>query len=402
MKISRGFRFRLYPTPAQAEVLGQYVGVCRLVYNLALEQRRDFYRQYRRQEGRAISFASQSRELTQLRAEYDWIAAVPSAAQTYALRDLDKAFANFFAGRARYPTPRKRGLADTFRVKGRTSRAVQLNAKWSAVPVPNLGLVKFRRTREMIGDVRNVAFSHKAGCWFVSFGCDREAEVVGTNVLSVGIDRGVARTLTFSTGEHLQAPALQDLTNRRGQAQRVLARRQRGSKRYAAQRARVAVLRAKEARIRTAWCHEASTDIARRFGVVAIEALQITNMTASAGGTLAGPGKGVRQKAGLNRSILEQSWGRWADMLEYKLAERGGHLITVPAPFTSQTCASCGVVDAGSRESQAVFLCVACGHTDNADVNAAKEILRRCSAWLAVEAGAGRPLKRQPEENVYA
>lgn len=395
MKIPRGFRFRLYPTPDQAEVLGQYVGVCRLVYNLALEQRRDFYRQYRRQEGRAISLASQSRELTQLRAEFDWIDAGPSAAQTYALRDLDQAFANFFAGRAKYPTPRKKGVHTSFRLKGRETRVRQLNAKWSEVKVPNLGFVKFRRTREPLGRVLSLTVSSQAGDWFVALTCECEMLAAEASTTTVGIDRGVAQTLTLSTGEHLQMPSVAALTKRRGRAQQALARRKRGSRRYAAQRARVAALRAKEARIRTDWCHRASTDIAVRFGVVAIEALNIPNMTASAS-------KNVSQKAGLNRSILEQSWGRWANMLDYKLAERGGHLITVPAPFTSQTCASCGVVDARSRESQAVFLCVACGHRDHADVNAAKEILRRSTAWLGVEAGVARPMKRQPKESAHA
>lgn len=399
--IHRSFKFRLYPTDAQAEQLGQIIGVCRFVYNLAWEQRRDFWRQYRRSTGRHISFASQGLELTQLRAEFDWIRAVSSAAQAHALLDLDQAYANFFAGRSSYPTPRKRGVHNSFRLRGRETKVRHLNAKWSEVQIPHLGFLKFRRTNAVVGKVATVTVASAAGVWSVVFSAECESRLLEASPSSVGVDRGVARTLTLSTGEHMQMPLVGALTKRRVAAQRVLSRRKRGSNRYKAQRARVALLRAKEARIRTDWCHRASTDIARRFGTVAIEALKIANMTASAKGTVDVPGKGVRQKAGLNRSILEQSWGRWAYMLEYKLADRGGHLVTVPAQFTSQTCASCGVVDARSRESQAVFLCVACGHRDNADVNAAKEILRRCTSELDAEAWIAGPLKRQPMESQH-
>lgn len=393
--LNRAFKFRLYPTLDQAPQLGQIIGVCRLVYNLGLEQRRDFYRQYQRQEGRPISLASQCRELTQLRGEVDWIGAGSSAAQIYALRDLDQAFSNFFAGRAKYPTPRKKGLHASFRLKGRETRVRQLNAKWSEVQIPNLGFMKFRRTREALGRVLNLTVSNRAGAWFLVLVCEYEAQAVEALTEIVGIDRGIAQTLTLSTGEHLQMPSIAALTKRRGKAQRVLARRKRGSKRYAAQRARVATLRAKESRIRTDWCHQASTDIARRFGVVAIEDLKIANMTASAS-------KNVSQKAGLNRSILEQGWGRFATLLDYKLTERGGVMISVPPHYTSQTCSACGVVDARSRESQAVFNCVHCDHTANADVNAAVEIERRGTAFLDVDGGGGRRSKRQPKETAHA
>ncbi|RYG85567.1 MAG: transposase, partial [Alphaproteobacteria bacterium] len=130
--------------------------------------------------------------------------------------------------------------------------------------------------------------------------------------------------------------------------------------------------------------HGASVAIVRRFGVVAIEDLNIKAMTASAKGSVEQPGRGVRQKAGLNRSILAQGWGIFEQMLDYKLEGTGGRLVYVPAPYTSQTCAECGVVDARSRESQAVFRCVACGHSDHADTNAARNIQRGSTAFVEV------------------
>ncbi len=100
-------------------------------------------------------------------------------------------------------------------------------------------------------------------------------------------------------------------------------------------------------------------------------------MTASAAGTVENPGRNVRQKAGLNRSILDQGWGAFKTMLAYKMADRGGVLIEVDPAYTSQTCSACGVIDKASRKDQATFICTACGHHANADTNAAINILKR-------------------------
>lgn len=399
--VRRGHKFRLYPSSDQQAVLERYAGVTRLVYNLAREQRETFWRQYRRATGRTLSFAAQSTQIKDLRAAFDFIAEVPFDALDAALKDLDGAYAAFFAGRARYPQYRRKGESDAFRLKGISCRTERLNAKWGQVYVPKLGFVKFRASRAILGEIKSVTFSRRDG-WWVSFAAERPAEALAGSADQVGIDRGIARTLTLSNGEHIQAPDTLALLRRRKRAQKVLAHRKRGSRRYAAQRAKVARLNARMVRIRTDWSHRASTDIARRFGLVAIEALKIQNMTASAAGTIEAPGRNVRQKAGLNRRILEQCWGRFAAFLDYKLSERGGVLISVPAAYSSQTCASCGVVDARSRKSQADFNCVHCGHADNADVNAAKEILRRSTAPLGAEAGLARPVKRQPQETAHA
>jgi putative transposase len=137
---------------------------------------------------------------------------------------------------------------------------------------------------------------------------------------------------------------------------------------------------AKIARVRADWRHKATTDIARRFGRVSIEALQIKNMTAS------GPGK-----RGLNRSILEQGWGAFERTLAYKLEERGGVLVKVDPAYTSQTCSACGTIDKASRKSQASFACRHCGFASHADTNAAINILRRGTASMLAEGSGCAP-----------
>jgi putative transposase len=193
-----------------------------------------------------------------------------------------------------------------------------LNAKWSVVRLPKIGLVKFRDARRLRGTVQNVTVMREANVWHVAFCCAIEHQTPANDLPSVALDRR---------------------------------KRKRGSNRYANGLRRVATLQARAARIRRDWLHRKSTDIARHFGAVGLEDLNVRNMTASAKGTVDNPGRNVRQKAGLNRAILEQGWPGFATLLAYKFDERGGTLTLVPASYSSQECFSCGAIDAQNRKS---------------------------------------------------
>jgi putative transposase len=364
--IQRAFRYRLEPTAEQAALFEQFAGVTRFVYNLALEQRATYWRQYRAATGRRLDSFSQGKEVTSLRREVDWIRSVHATTLCYALRDLDQAFANFFSGRSAFPNFRRKGENDSFRFKAVETRIKHLNGKWSAVRVPKIGWVKFRDTRPMRGKLVNLTITKDACNWHASFACEIESAAPPNALPPVGIDRGIANTLALSTGEMMSTPDLTRLERRKRRTQRILARRVRGSNRYRKQRRRLSRITAKLARCRADWRHKATLDIARRFGSVTLEALQVRNMTRA--------GKGKR---GLNRSILEQGWGAFERALAYKLEERGGTLIKVDPAYTSQTCSACGTIDKASRESQASFACRHCGFAAHADHNAAINILRR-------------------------
>jgi putative transposase len=385
----RGFRYKLEPRAAQEELFRRFAGVCRLVYNLALEQRRDFYRQFQRSKGVRLGYVAQAAELTFLRKEFDWIGAVNVSCQQQALRDLDRAFQNFFDGRAGYPTPRCKGRHESFRFPGREVETKRLNGKWSAVRLPKIGWVKYRDTRPLRGILKNVTVSRDALGWCVSFACEVEARAQSMATLpSVGIDRGIANTLMLSTGEAFQMPpSLAAIEQRRRRLQRAVARKRSGSVRRSKALQRVAKLGARMASIRRDFQHKAARSIAGRFSSVTIEALRIGDMTASARGSVGAPGHGVRQKAGLNRAILNQGWGGFETILAYKLSDRGGKLVTVDPAYTSQTCSACGAIDSKSRESQARFCCRQCGFAIHADQNAAVNILRRNTASMCMEDG---------------
>jgi putative transposase len=389
MVIRKAHVYRLYPTPEQATVLGQWVGAVRFTYNLALEQRRDWYR-----PGRQFNFASQCREVTALRAEVDWLRAVPVHPLQQAIKDLDRAYQNWWAGRAKAPTPRKRGLNDAMRFPApkafdfrRISRHV------GEVKLPKLGWVQLRWDRAISGEVKNITVSRRAGIWQVAAQYEREVAEPEPCVLpAVGVDRGVAVFAALSDGTMVQPAnhgkkALKALAR----AQRKLARKKKGSNNRRKQVRRIARLHMRISNARKDFLHKASTTVAKNHGAVVLEKLEVRNMVRSAAGTVETPGKNVRAKSGLNRSILDQGWGMFRTFLSYKLAERGGRLIEVPPHNTSRTCSACGAMDGASRNGQR-FCCVSCGHEAHADTNAAIEILRRWgSPSLPVEGGRKAP-----------
>jgi putative transposase len=175
---------------------------CRFVYNLALEQRRDFYR-----PGRKIDFASQCRELTLLRTETDWLKAAPAQALQQALRDLDQAYRYFWRGQAKASTPRKKGINDSFRFPDPVALTVERTGKSSGrIKLPKLGWIRLRERhwRQLPGTICNVTVSRRAGQWFAAMQCKREvAEPVPSALPAVGIDMGVAVFAALSDGIHI-------------------------------------------------------------------------------------------------------------------------------------------------------------------------------------------------------
>jgi putative transposase len=288
--------------------------------------------------------------------------------QQQALRDFDQAMRNFFAGTHRKPNWRKAGRDEGFRIVAvRPEHIRRLNRKHGMVFVPKAGWVRFRWSRQVPGCKSYRVTRDRAGRWHVAFAVvPPPVGGPGTGEV-IGIDRGVAVTLALSDGTRISAPQPSGLRL----LARKLSRAKRGSQRR--QRAKLALARAnaRNADALKDWAHKTSTEIAGRYDVIRIESLPIRNMTRSAKGTKDAPGRNVRQKAGLNRSILQQGWGMFAQYLEYKAP---GRVEKINPAYTSQRCSQCRTIDREARESQAVFRCRTCGYCANADVNAAVNI----------------------------
>ena len=178
-----------------------------------------------------------------------------------------------------------------------------------------------------------------------------------------------------------------------------MARKVKFSSNWKKAKARVQKVHSQIANARRDFLHKASTAISQNHALVCVEDLQVKNMSSSCKGSIERPGRRVRQKAGLNRAILDQGWSEFRRQLEYKMAWAGGVLLAVPAHFTSQTCPHCGHVSQENRRTQAAFLCQACGHGDHADVVGAINVLERGLRLSACEedgSGRGRKTSAQP------
>jgi putative transposase len=386
-------RYRLRPSAAQEATLLGHCGHARYVWNLCVEQES----QWRPGRAKMPGFAGRCRQLSEARAAEPWLAAGSVIVQQQAIRDHDQAMRNYYAGTHRRPSWRKASRDEGFRIVHLKPRDVRrLNRNTGEVRIPKAGWVRFRWSRQVPQDAKSFRVTRdRAGRWHVAFAVVPEPVPPPGTGQAVGIDRGVAVAAALSTGELLHAPGLSALERRRlRRLEHALARARRGSNRRARVRLAIARLKARERDRRKDWTEKTSTDIAGRFDVIRVEDLHITNMTRSAKGTVEKPGRNVRAKAGLNRGILRSGWGLLVSRLQDKAP---GRVEKIRPAYTSQRCSACGHIAAGSRESQALFRCVACGYACNADVNAARNI----AAGHAVTARGGfraaGPANREPQ-----
>jgi putative transposase len=388
-------RQRLRSDQDSAVWLAKHCSDARFVYNLGLEQR-NLWRCHRVAK---INVATQMKELAAARQANDWLKFGSSSVQQAALRDLDRAFQNWWKnpGHFSHPTWRRAGTHEGFYV--RDLRIRQINRNWGVVSIPKAGWVRFRATRpwaEIEAATSARVNLDRSGRWHISFATPAPGFQREPTGAVVGLDMGIAATVTTSNGAHLRMPRVLSPgeTQRKRRLQRQLSRQQKGSNRRARTKLCLARLAAKEVDRRRDWIEQTTTHLVRTCDFIAVEDLAVKNMVRSAKGTVDRPGRNVRQKAGLNRSIHGQSWSLFRQRLADKAlhatdldgAPRHVELMAVNPAYTSQRCSDCGYTAAENRESQAIFRCRSCAHAANADVNAARNIL---AAGLAVSGRGG-------------
>jgi putative transposase len=381
VRISKAFRFRVYPTPAQVARLGAWDDALRFLWNLALEQRRIGLARPRDERVFPTAF-DQMKELTELRAALPWLADVPRNVCAQLLVELDRAWQRCFARLARAPRWKRKGrdVLSFCEPHPKAWRVHRANIRF-----PKLGTLRTVMHRPLDGKAKTCTLKREGDQWFASIVCELEvAEPSHRDGPLVAIDRGIANFGATSDGELIPNPRhLQASLKRLTRAQRTVSRRKRGSKNREKAKARVVILHRKVRRQRDHFLHVQSARLAKSHGVVVLEQLNVAGM--------------IRGRCA--RSIADAGWSRFADYLRYKLAWSGGALVEVPAAYSSQTCSACGSIDEKSRRSQAVFRCTSCGYRDHADLNAAKILKSRANrSALPVDGdackGPGRSRKR--------
>ncbi|HAD31876.1 MULTISPECIES: RNA-guided endonuclease InsQ/TnpB family protein [Methylophaga] len=375
------FKYELMPDGEQQRNMRRFAGSCRFVFNKALALQQAHYAESKKK----LSYADLCKQLTEWRksSETQWLSETHSQPLQQTLKDLERAYKNFFEKRADFPRFKKKGQSDNFRYP----QGCKLDQGNSRIFLPKLGWVRYRNSREVLGIVKNVTVSGKQGKWYVSIQTEREVEApIHPSTAIVGIDMGIARFATLSDGSYF-APLNSFKRQEKAlvNAQRAMSRKKKFSNNWKKAKAKVQKIHAHIGNARRDYLHKATTTVSQNHAMVCIEDLQVRNMSKSASGTTETPGRNVKAKSGLNKAILDQGWYEFRRQLDYKLAWNGGQLVAVPPQNTSRKCPCCGHVAKENRRTQARFRCVACGFEENADVVGAINILRAGHARCACE-----------------
>ncbi len=387
MSSIKAFSFQLRCKTTHERDLQRWAGALRWVWNQALAEQRARHARGEKYAG----FAQMCQWLTAWRngAETAWLASGPVHPQQQVLKRLDEAYKRFFdavrkGATARVKPPRFKRRGEDPGMRFPDPKQFELDQMNQRIKLPKLGWVRLRQSRPVVGALRNVSLRREGAAWFCSIQT-RGPDVAPAGLApSLGIDMGLVQFATLSSSEAV-APlkALAKQQRRLRRYQKSVSRKKKGSCNRKKAIQRLGDLHRRIARQRVHWLHQLSTQIVREHPVIALEDLRVAAMSASSKGTKDKPGARVRQKAGLNRSILDAAWSEFRRQLEYKSAAVGGEVIAVNPAYTSQRCSVCGHTEKGNRTSQSSFVCLACGHADNADANAARNSLAAGHAvWL--------------------
>lgn len=374
MLIRKAFKFEIRPNGEQIRKIKQFCGCSRFVFNKALAWQNE---QYELDNNHKFRYSKIANLLPQWKKELVWLKDCHSQVLQQSLKDLESAFKNFFQKHSSFPKFKKKGIKESFRFP----QGCKIEQENNRLYLPKIGWVRYRNSREIVGEVKNVTVSQKCGRFFVSIQMEFEHEIPTHKGGEIGIDMGVTRFATLSNGEFFEPlNAFKTYKGKLAKLQKQLKNKVKFSKNWQKLKAKISRLHHKIANCRKDFLHKISTQISKNHAMIYVEDLQVANMSKSAKGTVEAHGKNVKQKSGLNRSILDQSWFEFRRQLDYKTQWLGGFLVAVPARDTSRACPCCGHTAKENRQTQANFECVECGYTENADVVGAMNVLTRGQA----------------------
>ena len=365
--MEKAYKYRIYPNKRQKELLAKSFGCCRFVYNHFLNKRIETYQT----EQKTLTYNQCSSELTKLKSELEWLKEPDKCSLQNALKDVDRAYKNFFKNNAGFPKYKSK---KTHRFSYRTN-AINGNIAYleKHIKLPKLGMVKTRTKLIPQGRILNATISQEpSGKYYVSLCCtDVEIPKLEKTGKEIGIDLGIKSFAVTSSGETIPNPKyLQKSLNKLARLQRELSRKTRGSSNWNKARIKLARLQEHIANQRTDFLQKLSTKLIRENDVICIEDLQVKNM--------------IRNHK-LARNIADVSWSEFIRQLQYKADWYGKTIIKVDKWYaSSQICSCCGnqfpiTKDLSVRE----WICPNCHTVLDRDGNAARNILREGKRLLA-------------------
>ena len=358
-KIHRTYKFRLYPTEAQAELLAKHFGCTRFVYNYFLNQRQEQYKL----TGKSDNYYAECKTLTELKTQEEtaWLKEVSAQSLQFALRCLDASYTNFFKKRAKSPNFKSKRSKNSFTAP-----------QYSTISENKLFINKFKEGikcrvhREVKGKIGKVTITKTpSGKYFASVHTEEEyVPTIEKSGKDVGLDLGLKDLLVTSEGERFaNNHYTKKYESRLATAQRHLSRKKKGSRGYESQRLKVARLHEKISNSRADYLHKCEIGLVRRYDIICIEDLNVTGMV---------------KNHHLAKSISDASWWTFINMLTYKAEWNDKKVVKIDRFFpSSQTCSVCGYVNKDTKKlSVREWECPSCHAHHDRDVNAAINILR--------------------------
>ena len=380
-------KVRLYPNKQQKQLIHKTFGSCRFVYNMLLDAKIKAY-----ECGDNLSIYELKKRLVPMKNANggEFLKEIDSTALQNSILKIDIAYKNFFR---RVKLGEKAGFP-RFKTKHNSRQSYQTSTasiKNKKIYLPKIGKVKAKFHRgEIIGKIKTVTISYEANQYFASINYeDGKEEIVGrNNGKSIGIDVGVKVFAYTSENKLINPKEEHDLTKdieKMIKAQKSLSRKKKGSANREKAKIKLAKKHLKIKNKRNDFLHKISKELSENQ-TIKVEDLKIRNMSKKAKGSIENPNMRANAKSGLNRSILQQSWGKFFELLEYKLKRNGGTLVKVNPQYTSQKCSRCGHISKENRKTQAKFICEKCGNILNADYNASLNILKSNAVGATVKA----------------
>ena len=349
-------RVRLYPDENQKILLEKHFGACRFVWNHFLEVRNRYYSDHRNEEKKGLTVFDTMKMLTELKREEDWLYEINSQSLQHSLVKLDMAFKSFFKHNTDYPNFRSKKDNQYFIVPS------GFNGDGTKLIIPKFKEgIEFRDRSSIPSEIKQVVITKDVDRYYASIQYETEEEPVKGEA-AVGIDMGVKAFATLSDG--LQVEPLNSYRRnekRLKRQQKKLSRKKRGSNNRRKQIVRVQKIHQQIRDARTDFNHGVSTAIAKHYGIVVVENLNI---------------QGMQQNHHLAKSITDQGWHQFRRMLEYKMEWRKAELIEIGRfDPSSRMCSKCGNIKHDLKLSDRIYHCNVCGLVIDRDLNAALNIL---------------------------